>query len=61
MDGHSMSPNILDVAEEIQESIAYIEDAFERYQDRSDLTALLMGKKKGLEMALQMLNKRGDS
>jgi hypothetical protein len=50
--------DLLDLIEEIQDAINYFDDALERYEDRADLSALMMGKRNGMKMVLEIIEKR---
>ena len=50
--------DLLDLIEEIQDAINYFDDSLERYEDRADLSALVMGKRNGMKMVLEMIEKR---
>ena len=50
--------DLLDLIEEIQDAINYFDDALERYEDRADLSALMMGKRNGMKMVLEMIEQR---
>jgi hypothetical protein len=50
--------DLLDLIEEIQDASAYLDDALPRYEDRADVSALIIGKKHGMCLVLDMIEER---
>lgn len=50
--------DLLDLIEEIQDAINYLDDALPHYEDRADLSALIIGKKHGMCLVMDMIEER---